>query len=143
MTPAIEACAGLSLLPTYSYFRIYRAEDICRVHVDRPACEHSISLLLATSDGAPWPLEVGTVPLEKPIQLADADFGAEQSVAVAMSPGDAVLYQGVRYKHGRTQPNPNRWSAHLFMHWVDREGPYADQAFDGHKLPERFALDLA
>jgi hypothetical protein len=29
-------------------------------------------------------------------------------------------------------PNPNGWSAHLFLHWVDREGPYREHAFDGN-----------
>jgi hypothetical protein len=28
-------------------------------------------------------------------------------------------------------PNPNGWSIHLFLHWVDRDGPVRDQAFDG------------
>jgi hypothetical protein len=29
------------------------------------------------------------------------------------------------------EPNPNRWSAHLFLHWVERDGPYAEHAFEG------------
>jgi len=41
-----------------------------------------------------------------------------------------VLYRGVQRRHGRTRPNPNGWSAHLFLHWVERGGPYADFAFD-------------
>jgi len=28
------------------------------------------------------------------------------------------------------QPNPNGWSAHLFLFFVDRNGPYAKHAFD-------------
>ena len=52
-----------------------------------------------------------------------------------MAVGDAVLYQGVHHHHGRTTPNPNRWSAHLFLHWVERDGPYADHAFDQQALP--------
>jgi hypothetical protein len=26
-------------------------------------------------------------------------------------------------RHGRTTPNPNGWSAHLFLHWVERGAP--------------------
>ena len=48
-----------------------------------------------------------------------------------MQVGDAMLYQGVHHRHGRTLPNPNGWSVHLFLHWVDRDGPYQDHAFDG------------
>jgi hypothetical protein len=28
------------------------------------------------------------------------------------------------------QPNPNKWSAHLFLFFVDRDGPYRQHAFD-------------
>ena len=34
MTPAVEQLTGQALLPTYAYFRLYRAGDICRVHGD-------------------------------------------------------------------------------------------------------------
>jgi hypothetical protein len=51
-----------------------------------------------------------------------------------MQPGDAVLYRGTQLRHGRIEPNPNGWSAHLFMHWVDRTGPHAAHAFDAERL---------
>jgi len=77
------------------------------------------------------------------IDLADEDFAEEDShVAVPMQAGDAVLYQGVHRHHGRTTPNPNRWSAHLFLHWVARNGPYANQAFDGRPPPEAVEFEL-
>ena len=52
-----------------------------------------------------------------------------------MGIGDAVIYNGINYLHGRVNPNPNRWSAHIFMHWVDRAGSYARYAFD-EKWPD-------
>jgi hypothetical protein len=143
MTPAISQQVGRNLLPTYSYFRVYRQGDILRVHSDRYSCEHSVSLLLAASDGHPWALEVGANHIEIPKHRADADFGDENYASVAMSPGDAVLYQGVHRLHGRMTPNPNRWSAHLFLHWVDVDGPYAQHAFDGVQIPDVAQLELA
>lgn len=141
MTPAMETLVGEELAPTYCYFRLYRAGDICRVHGDRPACEHSLSLTLAYSDDRPWALDVGTRRIDAPYQRADEAFGADEPYrSVAMQAGDAVLYQGVHHHHGRVTPNPNDWSAHLFLHWVARNGPYADQAFDGQRPPERVAL---
>lgn len=138
MTPAIEALVGEALLPTYSYFRLYREGDLCRVHGDRHACEHSLSLTLAYSDDRPWALEVSPVRVDAPYQRADAAFRIdERAAAVAMQAGDAVLYQGVHHHHGRTTPNPNAWSAHLFLHWVARGGPYADEAFDKQPPPPR------
>ncbi|MGE3692863.1 MAG: hypothetical protein AB7F98_15925 [Novosphingobium sp.] len=136
MTRTVEDLVGEELVPSYCYFRLYRAGDICRVHGDRYACEHSISLTLAYSDARPWALEVSPLRVETPYQRADDSFGPEeQAEAVFMQPGDGVLYQGVHHHHARTTPNPNAWSAHLFLHWVSREGPYRDHAFDGQVPP--------
>ena len=129
LTPAMRAVTGRDLLPTYNYFRLYRKGDICRVHSDRDACEHSLSLTLAYSDGQVWPFEVGVDSIVEP-QGIDNDFGDHPSRSIAMQPGDAVLYRGVSHRHGRVSPSPNRWSAHMFLHWVDRNGPHATHAFD-------------
>src|SRR6185436_5031193 len=55
LTPAVRTLTGRDLLPTYDYFRLYRKDEICRVHSDRDACEHSLSLTLGYSDGQVWP----------------------------------------------------------------------------------------
>lgn len=136
LTPAMEAVTGLALIPTYDYFRIYREGDICRVHRDRPACEHSLSLTLDYSDDVPWPLEVGADGGRGPQDIFTDDFVDEPSAALAMGVGDAVAYRGVEHRHGRTTPNPNAWSAHLFLHWVEPDGPFADQAYDGAGEPK-------
>jgi hypothetical protein len=59
-----------------------------------------------------------------------------------MNVGDAVLYQGVNHRHGRLSPNPNGWSVHLFLHWVDRDGPYRDQAYDGQMANAKANFDF-
>jgi hypothetical protein len=133
LTPLVSQIVGRELLPTYDYFRIYQHGDICRLHSDRPACEHSLSLTLGYSDGNPWALEIGATRMTGPDYLRES-FGDEDSAAVPMAVGDAVLYQGVNYRHGRTTPNPNRWSAHLFLHWVDADGPYRSEAFDTNRV---------
>ncbi len=133
LTPIIAQITGADVLPSYDYFRIYGAGEICRVHSDRPSCEHSLSLTLAYSDGAPWPLEVGSQRVEAEGPCFD-DWGDEAHSSVAMQPGDAVLYRGIDLRHGRTQPNPNKWSAHLFLFWVERGGPFAQHAFDEERL---------
>ncbi|AJA10372.1 hypothetical protein SKP52_17505 [Sphingopyxis fribergensis] len=145
MTPAVSALVGTELKPSYCYFRMYSAGDVCHVHSDRYACEHSLSLLLAASDELAWPLEVGSQHIEVPRERADPDFADEAYGSVPMLPGDAVLYQGVHRLHGRITPNPNRWSAHLFLHWVDPAGPYAEHAMEGVKIPatETLAMERA
>ena len=131
LTPLVGRLVGLELLPTYDYFRAYRSGDVCRVHSDREACEHSLSLTLGYGDGKAWDLEIGSRALPGPSGAITDDFGDEPYASVAMAPGDAVLYRGIHRRHGRTTPNPNRWSAHLFLHWVEADGPYRDQAFQG------------
>jgi hypothetical protein len=133
MTPIMEQLTGASLLPAYDYFRIYQYGDVCRVHSDRPSCEHSVSLTLHYSNGVAWPLEVGSVPVTEEGPCVD-DFGDEPYHSVAMQPGDAVLYRGIDLRHGRMQPNPNDWSAHLFLFWVERDGPFRQHAFDEERL---------
>ena len=130
LTPVMQQVARRRIVPTYAYFRIYRDGDLCHVHRDREACEHSMSLTLAYSDGRPWPLELGREGAGGPQDIIAEDFGPELVSSLAMEVGDAVAYQGVDYRHGRTTPNPNRWSAHLFLHWVERDGQFRDQAFD-------------
>ena len=134
LTPTMIELTGRDLLPTYNYFRIYRQGDVCRVHSDRASCEHSLSLTLAYSDGKVWDFDIGTEPIDKASAVAD-DFGTAGSSTLGMEPGDAVLYRGVTRRHGRVTPNPNRWSAHMFLHWVDRDGPYREYAFDPEGRP--------
>lgn len=130
VTPRMALVTGCDLLPTYAYFCLYQQGDICRVHGDRHACEHSLSLTIAYAEDKPWALSVGADRLERPEPATAEDFGDERYGSVAMRPGDGVAYQGTHHRHGRVDPNPNSWSAHLFLHWVDRHGPYAAEAFD-------------
>jgi hypothetical protein len=134
LTPAMSELVGADLLPTYNYLRIYREGDVCRVHSDRYSCQHSLSLTLDYSDGTPWALDVEKARTD-PSSRVEEQFGDEAYASIAMGVGDAVAYQGVHHRHGRTKPNPNAWSAHLFLHWVDRNGPYREHAFDGQATP--------
>jgi len=129
LTPTISKLVKRELLPAYDYFRIYREGDVCRVHSDRESCEHSVSLTLDYSDGEVWDLQVGRRALANPEPMSD-DFGSDDFSSVGMKVGDAVVYRGVQHRHGRVTPNPNAWSAHLFLHYVERGGPFEGHAFD-------------
>lgn len=130
LTPRISLEVGRELLPTYAYFRAYQQGDVCLIHSDRQACEHSLSLTIAYGNDLPWALSVATERTELPRPEVKENFGSQNFGSVAMRPGDGVLYQGVHHRHGRLDPNPNSWSAHLFLHWVEKNGPYGDHAFD-------------
>lgn len=136
LTPMVSQLTGRDLLPSFDYFRIYQVGDICRLHTDRPSSEHSLSMTLRYSDDKPWPLDIARLPSDGPVTSLDEDFGEDAYESIEMKPGDAVLYRGVERRHGRVMPNPNQWSAHLFLHWVERGGKYQDHAFDAARLAE-------
>jgi hypothetical protein len=130
LTPRVAQAVGRELMPTYAYFRVYQQGDVCRIHSDRPACEHSLSLTIAYGEDKPWALSVATERTEQPRPTVADDFEGQPFGSVAMNPGDGVLYQGTHHRHGRLAPNPNSWSMHLFLHWVEKGGRYAEHAFD-------------
>lgn len=140
LTPIVSNLAGRELLPSYNYFRVYPKDAICRVHSDRPACEHSVSLTLGYSDNIPWPLEIDRGLIDEVAPIVDG-FDSAEFASLPMAVGDAVIYRGIEHRHGRTTPNPNRWSAHMFLHWVDRDSPQRRYAFDGHS-PSREPIDF-
>jgi hypothetical protein len=115
LRPRIEERSGLHLSPTYSYFRIYKNGDLLKRHRDRPACEISVSLNIGQVPSDAWPFYV---------EGNAGPYGA------MLSPGDALLYRGVDLFHWREPFQGNRL-VQVFLHYVDREGPYADQKFDG------------
>jgi hypothetical protein len=115
--PRVEQHCGLQLLPTYSYFRLYKHGDVLQRHRDRPACEISISLNLGQTPGEPWPIHI------------EGDNGP---CGALLKPGDALLYRGCDFFHWREAFEGARL-AQVFLHYVDRNGPHADQKFDGRK----------
>ncbi|HEY1751142.1 MAG TPA: hypothetical protein VGG29_07755 [Caulobacteraceae bacterium] len=114
LRPAVEGLTGLRLHPTYSFFRLYRRGNALRRHRDRPACEVSVSLAIGQAPAEPWPLwlDGGAGP-----------YGAR------LAPGDALVYRGVDLAHWR-EPFEGEQLVQVFLHYVDRDGPYADERFD-------------
>jgi hypothetical protein len=113
--PRIEEYSGLSLSPTYSYFRLYKRGDSLKRHRDRPACEVSVSLNIGQLPSDAWPLHV---------EGSAGPYGA------LLSPGDGLLYRGTELFHWREPFQGNRL-LQVFVHNVDRNGPHANQKFDG------------
>jgi hypothetical protein len=50
---------------------------------------------------------------------------------VDMQVGDAVLYRGMNIEHWREKYTEGQWQAQVFLHYVDADGPHADQKYDG------------
>jgi hypothetical protein len=115
LRPRIEEYSGLSLSPTFSYFRLYKHGDSLKRHRDRPACEVSVSLNIGQVPTDAWPLYV---------EGNAGPYGA------LLSSGDGLLYRGIDVFHWREPFQGNRL-VQVFLHYVDRNGPHANQRFDG------------
>lgn len=113
--PAIEKAIGLSLFPTYSYLRVYCTGSVLPAHTDRPSCEISVTLTLGGEAREGWPIWV------------QAKAGAR---AVDLPAGDAMVYRGAVLPHWRERFAGRLW-VQLFLHYVRRDGRYADCRFDG------------
>ncbi len=109
MLPTVERASGMSLFPTYAYFRVYKPGDILKSHVDDKACEVSITLCLGYSAPAPWPIWI---------------VGPSGRSEVLLKPGDALLYWGIECEHWRNA-FMGEHQVQVFLHYVDRSGPFA------------------
>ncbi len=146
LTGLVREITGANLVPGFAYFQVYRKGNHLYVHSDRSSCEYSMSLTLAYSDDLPWDLTVGDDLVDHNIPdegtVVAQDYGSAKYHRLTMAPGDGVLYQGYLRRHGRLEPNPNRWSAHVFLHWVDADGPHSKYAFDEKVLDTKVDFNI-
>lgn len=110
---------GYSLLPTYSYTRLYGKGDELRVHRDRPSCELSATLSL----GIPKDEKISSIYFSTHEDKSDA-------IEIKLNPGDLCLYRGCDLYHWR-EPFTQRWYLQSFLHYVNADGPYKNNLYDG------------
>lgn len=115
-TKEVSDIIGETVLPTYTYSRIYRNGSILDEHVDRPACE--ISLTLHLFGDKPWAIWIKTPEMK--------------SKCVTLNPGDALLYLGCIAPHKRDEYVGNEY-AQFFLHYVRSRGKFSKFYFDKHK----------
>lgn len=114
--PAVEAFTGLELYPTYSFARVYQKGDRLKPHVDREACEISVTCNIAVK-GAVWPFYT---------QLPQ-----KAEVVYYLEPGDACIYRGCDVVHWRNEAVDTDINVQIMLHYVDKNGPNAGYKFDG------------
>ena len=100
-TKEMQEITGLKLDPTYSYSRFYTYLADLTKHTDRPSCEISVSVQIASS-GEPWPIFVDGKKL-------------------ILENGDAVVYLGCEVEHYREEFEGD-FHIQCFLHWVDKNG---------------------
>lgn len=111
LLPHFEQACGKRLYPTYSYARLYKPGEELKRHTDRAACQISVTITLGF-EGNPWSIYMA-------------------GNKVVMQVGDAVLYKGMELEHWREKYTEGQWQAQVFLHYVDADGPYANQKYDG------------
>ena len=111
--PLVEKESNLKLFPTYAYWRYYIFGGTLNKHLDRPACEISVSACIKKYDN--WPIIVeGT------------EFELEE--------GDAVLYAGRDQEHWRPGIYKGEGMAQVFFHYVNKNGPFTHHAYDNYRI---------
>lgn len=121
LTRTVAGAVGRSVVPTYSFVRVYRGGDELVPHTDRAACEHSLSIQIESDSSAdPWPL-----------WLRD---GHDEPIGIAQEVGDAVLYHGMNTLHWRDRYEGGR-HVQAFLHYVSTSGPHSHLAWDGREGP--------
>ncbi len=120
LTAKMSALVGRELLPSFSFWRIYRQGDVLNRHKDRNACEVSVTISLMPKDkeSAIWPIAVCDL------------HGQNHSINLPM--GSGLLYQGTEVEHWR---DPLTTSEHyqMFLHYVVAGGRFAELVHDEGK----------
>lgn len=134
--PYVEQLTGRKLFPTYSYFRIYKQGDVLRPHIDRPSCEISFSICLGydvsnvPDPNYKWPIYVDN---SRDYRYHEDDAkkpsAPGQGAPMLLGPGDCVIYRGCEVRHWR-EAFAGNYQAQAFVHYVDRDGPYAEYKYD-------------
>jgi hypothetical protein len=110
---------GIFLSPTYSYTRLYPKGEELKIHRDRPSCEISATLA--------WGFPESDQP--SPIYFCDNEDRVNAK-EIVLFPGDLCLYRGCDLWHWR-EPFTQEWSLQSFLHYIDSNGPYKENIYDG------------
>ena len=111
--PEVSIAIGETVLPTYTYARVYKNGATLEGHTDRDECE--ISLTVNLDGDEDWPIWIETPD------------GKE--VRVSLKPGDAMIYLGCTARHWREEYTGN-WYTQCFLHYVRSRGDKVLSVFD-------------
>tara|TARA_R110000824_G_scaffold345690_1_gene532349 strand:- start:1268 stop:1795 length:528 start_codon:yes stop_codon:yes gene_type:complete len=114
---SVEKESNLKLFSTYAYWRYYVFGATLSKHIDRPACEISITACIKKYDN--WPIVI-------------------EGTSFELEEGDAMLYAGCDQWHWRPGTYKGEGMAQVFLHYVDQNGPHKKHAYDAiDKLKQR------
>jgi hypothetical protein len=135
----MEKNTGLELVPTYSYYRVYRPGMILDRHKDRPSCEISTTICFGYEYNVDipnysWGMYVDKMSINTPLGPTGEFFTSNNpGKLVTQNAGDAIIYRGCDIEHWRDPFNvgPNSYQVQGFFHYIDKNGPYyPEYAYD-------------
>jgi hypothetical protein len=114
--PILEEVLGEELIPSYWFSTTYHNKGWMNCHTDRPSCEVSVTMNI--SGDAKWPIKMKDLT------------GKRREVITPV--GDGLAYLGTIVPHWRSplRTHKNDRFMQLFLHYVRKNGPYADYAYD-------------
>ena len=114
LQPKVEQATGLSLLPTYSFCRVYVEGEELTPHIDRPSCEISVSINIAK--------------LGKNSKIYMRSETKNDSYELNI--GDAIIYKGCEVVHWRKKFEPGMLNVQIMLHYVISDGKNMEYKFD-------------
>lgn len=122
-TPALSQELEITLVPQYSYTRIYDfGEELVR-HRDRPSCEFTATVCLGKPEGE----DINPIYIQNKLD-ENNPHKAE------LKEGDLCLFTGTVLDHWRP-PLQNSWLLQTFIHYTNLEGEYGNRIWDGRYGP--------
>ena len=133
--PIMQERTEMTLVPCYTYARIYKKGDILHRHKDRPSCEISTTLHLG---GDSWPIFLDPTGANNILSGKETTTvvkpNAPQGIPVTLEIGDMLVYSGCELEHWR-EPFEGEHCAQVFLHYNNVDGPLGKKyAFDKRSM---------
>lgn len=138
LLPHMEKNTGLSLCPTYTYYRVYRPGMTLERHKDRPSCEISTTVCFGFNYNYVDPEYRWGMYVDKNswnVRGENGEFisAGNSGTLIAQNPGDLIIYRGCEIEHWRDPfiAGPGSYQVQAFFHYIDKNGPYyPEYAYD-------------
>ena len=143
----LEKILDRKLYNTYYYDRFYFPGQELTIHVDRPACEISVTVHASTNLEENWPIWIKTPDVFTDSSKMELVSKGENRF-VDLEPGDGMIYKGCERPHWRDPMpgllesslerakgnlDPSLYYHQIFFHYVLQDGIRAQYAWDRTK----------
>jgi hypothetical protein len=125
----LEKIIGRKLYTTYYYDRFYFPGQELSRHLDRPACEISVSVHISTNltgENAKWPFKIKTPDVYTDKTKTVVTSPGEVRT-ISLEAGDGLVYKGCERPHWR-ESMPTEYTKRWFKK-VEKDGLYYHQIF--------------